>query len=593
MMSTLAAKDPQLSKTRSSTSSDETLTLSGNSLFSGAAPPEPIDPTSAIYKILLNPPNPNARVPTWAKGSNAKFNFKVHAYVTPELEKAADEELQRMKKDHEHGHKHKNGEKCDGDDNQKKDKKTERADELKRRAKMMEEMVKQLRAGPKKANTGKKGGGVAKTETSTKEATDKAKVVAGAEKSDCCDHDHSIPDDQHCLNHKHSNAAKESFEQSTSQDSQVGTGFKRVKVGDSLANDPHNPFELRIGLSFSVPAMEKCVKTMRLGERARFLCMPEECEGYSQLETVLRQEKKNRELIAKGLPPQRSFGCCAHSASQEQTYENRDLLLCVGAPLEFEIELLDIQEPNTFSKEVWEMSAIEKYKEAPKRKDEGTELYKRGDYQGACDKYTRALMLLESLSMSPVVTDLQRTLTKEAEDRAKEARNRADERKRLERLGKPIPASLLAPPLSQTPKDSQTHLPSSSKLQPPASATHQDEIDPSVVIQLMTTTRLNYAACKLKLKDYPTVIIQCTEVLNKEKDSIKALFRRAQAYMKIGRDLDLAEKDLSSMRDILKARGVDESGAEWVELKREEKELERLMSVVRSKEKAMFSKMFA
>lgn len=45
----------------------------------------------------------------------------------------------------------------------------------------------------------------------------------------------------------------------------------RRLVGDSEAMDPGNPFELRIGYGFSVPAFEICVKTMSIGEKARYL----------------------------------------------------------------------------------------------------------------------------------------------------------------------------------------------------------------------------------------------------------------------------------------------------------------------------------
>ena len=53
----------------------------------------------------------------------------------------------------------------------------------------------------------------------------------------------------------------------------------RTMISNSRDNDP-NPFELRIGYSFSVPAMEMCIKTMQIGEKARFLCMPKYCEVY-------------------------------------------------------------------------------------------------------------------------------------------------------------------------------------------------------------------------------------------------------------------------------------------------------------------------
>ena len=49
----------------------------------------------------------------------------------------------------------------------------------------------------------------------------------------------------------------------------------RYFVADSRKHDPENPFELRIGYSFSVKAMELCVKSMNVGEKSRFLCQNE------------------------------------------------------------------------------------------------------------------------------------------------------------------------------------------------------------------------------------------------------------------------------------------------------------------------------
>lgn len=53
----------------------------------------------------------------------------------------------------------------------------------------------------------------------------------------------------------------------------------RQKVWDTREENPNEPFELRIGYSFSVKGMEIAVKTMKVGERSRFLCFPE----YSQV----------------------------------------------------------------------------------------------------------------------------------------------------------------------------------------------------------------------------------------------------------------------------------------------------------------------
>jgi hypothetical protein len=49
--------------------------------------------------------------------------------------------------------------------------------------------------------------------------------------------------------------------------------LKKKLVSDSRRFDSQKPFELRIGYSFIVKAMEICVKSMKPGEKSRFLCM--------------------------------------------------------------------------------------------------------------------------------------------------------------------------------------------------------------------------------------------------------------------------------------------------------------------------------
>jgi hypothetical protein len=56
---------------------------------------------------------------------------------------------------------------------------------------------------------------------------------------------------------------------------------RRTLIGDSRKWD-HQPFELRIGRGFSVQAMELAVQTMRIGERARFFCLPRYAEVSHQ-----------------------------------------------------------------------------------------------------------------------------------------------------------------------------------------------------------------------------------------------------------------------------------------------------------------------
>ncbi|KAJ3164002.1 hypothetical protein HK101_000537 [Irineochytrium annulatum] len=495
--------------------------------------------------------------PTWSKGSNAKFHFVTYAYVSPEIDSAADEEIEKLKKEHAEGHPNgkdgKGAAHAHGHGHGPGKGNAQRGEALRERADMLESMIAQLSTTAKKPQTksaARKDAGAA-NEVERKEEAKTAEAEAPKAKK---------------------------VERGPPQ---------RKKIGDSRDADPTKPFEMRVGLGFSVPCIEKCVKTMKVGEKAKFLCMPEECEGYAQLESVLRQEKKNRELAAKGLPPQRMGGCCAH-ANTEDAAANKDLLLLVSSPLEVEIELVSVQEPGDFTREIWEMSSADKLAEAPLRKEEGTRCYKAGDIAGATEKYTRALMLLESLSMSPAVTDVQRSRAREVEMREKEVRRRADERRRLERLGQPVPEELLKP-VPELSFGNETSATGDKVVVPLAPG----EIDPEFVLDMMKSTRLNYAACKLKLGELPTVVVQCSEVLKGDPSCVKALFRRAQAYLRLGRDLDLAEKDLLRLKEVFQRQGIAETAGEWLELKKEEKNLDRLMKANHAKEKKMFANMFA
>ncbi|CAA7393804.1 unnamed protein product [Spirodela intermedia] len=60
---------------------------------------------------------------------------------------------------------------------------------------------------------------------------------------------------------------------------------------------------------------------------------------------------------------------------------------------------------------------------------------------------------------------------------------------------------------------------------------------------------LNNAACSLKLKDFQGTIILCSKVLDVESYNVKALFRRAQAYLESS-DLDLAELDMKKALEV-------------------------------------------
>ncbi|KAB5527590.1 hypothetical protein DKX38_021437 [Salix brachista] len=66
---------------------------------------------------------------------------------------------------------------------------------------------------------------------------------------------------------------------------------------------------------------------------------------------------------------------------------------------------------------------------------------------------------------------------------------------------------------------------------------------------LKISCKLNNAACKLKLKDYKEAEKLCSKVLELDGRNVKALYRRAQAYIQLV-DLDLAEIDIKRALEI-------------------------------------------
>lgn len=100
---------------------------------------------------------------------------------------------------------------------------------------------------------------------------------------------------------------------------------------------------------------------------------------------------------------------------------------------------------------------------------------------------------------------------------------------------------------------------------------------------LKISCNLNNAACKLKLKDYKQAEKLCSKVLELESSNVKALYRRAQAYMNLA-DLDLAEFDIK------KALEIDPNNRD---VKLEYKALKEKVKEYNKKDAKFYGNMFA
>lgn len=91
--------------------------------------------------------------------------------------------------------------------------------------------------------------------------------------------------------------------------------------------------------------------------------------------------------------------CCSLSAIKPTGYHDLDKLSRKERDLIFEIELLSVEKPGDYKKETWQMDSGEKLDIIPQLKEEGNQLYTKGEYKDAAEKYAQALGCLEQLSL--------------------------------------------------------------------------------------------------------------------------------------------------------------------------------------------------
>ncbi|EPZ36055.1 hypothetical protein ROZALSC1DRAFT_28548 [Rozella allomycis CSF55] len=290
------------------------------------------------------------------------------------------------------------------------------------------------------------------------------------------------------------------------------------------------PFELLLNKSFSFPPLEQIVKTMNVGEKSVFVLSNSLSKGYIQLEIALRKIRDKKNGGKKT--------CAAGFMEDLDTYS--ELYQLDGMPLEFTIECLEfITEENEHP---FTLSAIEKVKKIPQLKDEGVSLVKSGKFKEASIKFALVLDYIENLLMLPSFSEIAR--------------------------GK----DNVSDPLVES---------------DPTSCVSKDWIE-----GFQVSCRLNYILCALKLGDYKVAISQADIILKKDPSNLKALFRRAQAYISQGRDLDSAKDDLNAFEKLLESCPNVVKNDYVSDIARERKKLLELENKRYKKSKEMFSNIF-
>lgn len=273
------------------------------------------------------------------------------------------------------------------------------------------------------------------------------------------------------------------------------------------------PFELLLGKKFKLDIWETLVKTMRLNEIAEFTCEAQHVASYPVVSKSLRDMVK-KEHGEHEHEHHTHHQCGFAAMSQGLGYPDLDEYVKNPKPMVFQLELIKVDMPGTYERDLWSLSLEEKLAFIPTWKEEGNDFYKHGDLENACKKYSQALGSLEQLT------------TRE----------------------KPGSEEWLA------------------------------------IEKMKVPLLLNYAQCMLGKKEYYQAVEHLTTVLEKDKDNVKALYRRAKAYHLVF--------NLESARfDYMKAKQLDSSLTNTID-----KELKRIQSDEKKKDqedKEKFKNAFA
>ncbi|CBY38166.1 unnamed protein product [Oikopleura dioica] len=158
--------------------------------------------------------------------------------------------------------------------------------------------------------------------------------------------------------------------------------------------DPPGVFQMLLGKKFKVERWDVWLKTMQVGETARFASSDtNDCIQYNAVSKALRDMNAGRKV----------GGCMgamvgAHGHSHGDSIEDEiQTLIKNPEELTFEFTLIGVKSPENHEKEVWTMNKDEQKEAHPKFKKDGNDLFKAGDYHMAGENYEKALKCIDLL----------------------------------------------------------------------------------------------------------------------------------------------------------------------------------------------------
>lgn len=177
---------------------------------------------------------------------------------------------------------------------------------------------------------------------------------------------------------------------------------KRLDAESTVLDDSRTwskPMDIIFGKKFKLESWEMSLSTMRVGEVSSFRTKRVYTHSYPLVAKTLRDSfLPGQEHKEKAHKPH-MCGMMAMQAEGGLGYDDLNQLMKGPEDLEFVFELLEVEQPENYEKESWQMDAEEKAASVPQLKAEGNRLFAEGDQAGASEKYRDALGRLEQLML--------------------------------------------------------------------------------------------------------------------------------------------------------------------------------------------------
>lgn len=166
----------------------------------------------------------------------------------------------------------------------------------------------------------------------------------------------------------------------------------KTVLDDSRKMGKGTPMNLVIGKKFKLEVWEAILQKMAVGEVAQFTVDKNLVLQYPFISKTLRDVD---------LPPEkrRVHHCSMNIQTAGVGYDDLNELIKHPQDLEFIIELIHIDQPESYEKEVWQMSEDERLDLVPELKEQGNEEYKKKNYGNAADIYAKAIGILEQFML--------------------------------------------------------------------------------------------------------------------------------------------------------------------------------------------------